>query len=585
MAGFDYGEISRGIFGGLQAGQRFRANRQQEKLNDQTLESNEYDLERRRADRRTRDPENETAYGPLDPSTVTDYEGLGDPFAIRLFDFFKKRRQQKRAAQGIPVAPEDVGPSRLYSGPTATTVEPPVLTEPGAPMYADGGAIKDLSPEEIARLKKTLGETVEADAAGDPKARRNAEIDQLSAQLAASRAAPGQAYLDRTDAAAKREPKSDFQRFEGAAINSVVGPEVRARNRASNQQFWGEAKETAGRAMNALGIGGGDEAVAAAAPAPRQAIPVAAPAAPAAAPAAASPARRQAVPTAAPAPAAQGQDTVDFSDVDPKEVPNMQMDDWKKYRLKLMDNARLSGRPEEVAKVNDMVTSMQQKGFINYGQQGLALQQAGNVKGAMAAYRAAFQYFPNGNDVEFGMMRNKQTNRLQIIGFGRDEKTGKVVPGSELVMDPERVSTMIENFRNPNAFRAWTKDWRDEQFKERTYQEVTKPVAQAQVTASANNTEANILRAENAGLRASQQGAGGGYKQSDMRGDASLFRNVPQVQELSLTDPAAAQQLAAVMGQVKVRFPGRTPDEIAAVVLRAQQDGTLAEKLQKMGIQ
>jgi len=229
----------------------------------------------------------------------------------------------------------------------------------------------------------------------------------------------------------------------------------------------------------------------------------------------------------------------------------------------------------------DSVTAMQQKGFLNYGMQGLALQQAGNIRGAMAAYRAAFQYFPNGNDVEFGTLRDKRTGRLHIIGFAKDEKTGKIVPGSELVMDPERVSVILENFKNPQAFRLWTKDWRDFQQDKRKYDEVTKLLAQAQADALANNSEANVLRAESAALRAR---GSGGYDAADMRGDATAFRNAPGLSELMLTEPDTAQFLLGVMGRIKARYPQLTPDDIATATLNAAKNGTLDEWLGRMGI-
>lgn len=279
-------------------------------------------------------------------------------------------------------------------------------------------------------------------------------------------------------------------------------------------------------------------------------------------------------------------DVVDFSgiDIDAREVPDMKTDDWKKYRAEMIAAAQKSGNPQAVAQVNDMVTEMQMKGFLSYGQQGLALQQAGNMRGAMAAYRAAFQYFPNGNDVEFGTSKSKRTGREQIIGFGKDEKTGKVVPGSELIMDPERVGVLLENFKNPQAFRMWTKDWRDFQQDQRKYEEVTKPLAQAQADALANNSEARMLAAENQALRIGMGQRGGGYKQSDMRGDAGLFRDAPQIQQLALEDPAAAQQLVGIMGRIKARYPQLTPDDIVTATMNAQANGTLDQWLQRMGV-
>lgn len=273
---------------------------------------------------------------------------------------------------------------------------------------------------------------------------------------------------------------------------------------------------------------------------------------------------------------------VDFGsiDADAKDVPNMQTDDWKRYRAQMIAAAQKSGNPAAVGQVNDMVTQMQQKGFLNYGQQGLALQQAGNVRGAMAAYRAAFQYFPNGNDVEFGTSKNKRTGHTQIVGFGRDEKTGKIVPGSELVMDPERVATMLENFQKPEAFRMWTKDWRDFQQRQRAYEEVTKPLAQAQADALANTSEAKILAAENAALRAG--GAGTAAGGANMRNAERTFRE--RLGMMGLQDEQQADYLASIMSQVKAMNMNVPDNTIMQVIMQAQRDGTLEQRLQKMGI-
>jgi hypothetical protein len=288
----------------------------------------------------------------------------------------------------------------------------------------------------------------------------------------------------------------------------------------------------------------------------------------------------RAKPAARPAISARPQ-LVDFSnlDIDPKDVPDMKTDDWKQYRAQLMDAARLSGDPSRVENANKMVTQMQQEGFLNYAQQGLALQQAGNVKGAMAAYRAAYQYFPNGHDVEFGVFHDPKTQRSAIVGFGKDEKTGKIVPGSQLVMDPERVAALIDNFKNPAAFTAWTKDWRDFNQRERQYQEVTKPLAKAQAHALENRSEADILRAENAQLKAGQTPGAG----AAMRNAEHVFRQ--RVEMLGIQDEAQADYLASVMSQIKAANPSMPDNSIVQAIMQAQRDGSLKQRLQQLGIQ
>jgi hypothetical protein len=205
----------------------------------------------------------------------------------------------------------------------------------------------------------------------------------------------------------------------------------------------------------------------------------------------------------------------------------------------------------------------------------------------MAAYRAAFQYFPNGNDVEFGTHRDRQSGQMQIVGFGKDEKSGKVLPGTEMVMDPERVSTIIENFKNPDAFRMWTKDWRDFQQKEREYQETKKPLAQAQASALTTNAAANAAQSYAAAnldnAKAASEGGPAAYKQADMRGDAGIFNN--RVQDLALSKPQDARYLLSVMGQIKKARPDLPPDVIANGIRASYEDGTLKDKLAQLGIQ
>jgi hypothetical protein len=279
-------------------------------------------------------------------------------------------------------------------------------------------------------------------------------------------------------------------------------------------------------------------------------------------------------------PSPAGSDTVDFGavEMDPKDVPDMKTDEWRDYRKMVIRDATRRGQP--IDQVNERITAMQQKNFLNYGQQGLALQQAGNTRGAMAAYRAAFQYFPNGNDVEFGTSKNKRTGREQIVGFGKDEKTGKVVPGTELIMDPERVATLLENFTRPEAFRMWTKDWRDFKQNQKRYEEVTKPLAQAQADSLANNSEARILAAENAALRA--RGAGGAGGAANMRNAERVFRE--RLGMMGLQDEAQADYLASIMSQIKISNPTIPDNTIVQVIMQAQRDGSLQQRLQQMGI-
>lgn len=263
------------------------------------------------------------------------------------------------------------------------------------------------------------------------------------------------------------------------------------------------------------------------------------------------------------APAAKPENILDFAelDIDPKEVPNMQTDDWRKYRSMIIRDAARRGQP--IDQVNERITQMQMKGFASYGLQGIALQKAGNVRGAMAAYRAAFQYFPNGYDVEFGTMPNKQTGQQQIVGFALDEKTGKLVPGSEVVMDPGNVSAIIANMQKPGAWNSWVKDNRDFQQTLREYEEVKKPLAEAQGSAALTNARANLMQGQ--GQLARAQGLGG-LKQSDVRAAQEMFAE--QIMMQGVTDQQQALELADIAIQLKQRHPETPETTIVRMVLQ-----------------
>ncbi|MFO7306689.1 MAG: hypothetical protein C0P74_014355, partial [Gammaproteobacteria bacterium] len=59
----------------------------------------------------------------------------------------------------------------------------------------------------------------------------------------------------------------------------------------------------------------------------------------------------------------------------------------------------------------------------------------------------------------------------------------------------------------------------------------------------------------------------------------------PGISELMLTEPDKAQYLLSVMGQIKAANPNVPPDTIATVVMQSYADGTLEQRLQRMGIQ
>lgn len=276
---------------------------------------------------------------------------------------------------------------------------------------------------------------------------------------------------------------------------------------------------------------------------------------------------RAAAPAAAPAQPQLG-DAIDMSQVelDASELPDIKMSDWKRYRAQALRTARLRGLPqgEALEQADRMVTTMQIRGFSNYAAQAQALLQAGNIKGATRSLRAAYQYFPDGNDVKIGMHKGK------LVAVGIDESTGQPFEGGTRVITPEFLAGAIQNFQNPQNFLSWTQDWRNEAFKNKQYNEVTKPLAEAQGQALRTNAEANVARSEAAQLRATMSGAmGGGLKPSDMRGSEAAYRE--RLSLIGVTDEAQADELAAIMSQIKARNPQVPDNMIMDFVMKASQ--------------
>ncbi len=261
-------------------------------------------------------------------------------------------------------------------------------------------------------------------------------------------------------------------------------------------------------------------------------------------------------------------DAIDLGNVDfdETEIPDLKVEDWKRYRAQALRTARLKGLPQAQAleETDRLVTTMQIRGFSNYASQAAALMQAGNMKGAVRSLRAAYQYFPDGNDVKLGVHNGK------IIGVGIDEATQKPFEGGTRVITPEFLAGAIQNFQNPQNFLAWTKDWRDEQFKRQRYNEMEKPLAEAQGQALRTNAEANVARAEAAELRAQLSGrnGAGGLKPSDMRGSEQVYRQ--RLELMGYTDAATADQLAAVMSQIKQANPNVPDNMIVDFVMKAK---------------
>ena len=131
------------------------------------------------------------------------------------------------------------------------------------------------------------------------------------------------------------------------------------------------------------------------------------------------------------------------------DIPHQSVKDWEDYRYEQVDAMLRQGIDSQTA--NDRVTAVQHRGFIQYGTHAMQLLANGQLEAAAMALRTAYQYFPNGADVSFGIQNN------QLVSMGRDENTGEPI-GSPMIITADRLSAQLENFSKPGAFSVWTKD-------------------------------------------------------------------------------------------------------------------------------
>ena len=225
---------------------------------------------------------------------------------------------------------------------------------------------------------------------------------------------------------------------------------------------------------------------------------------------------------------------IDFSqvDFDAADIPSMPVRDWVDYRAREVRNLMAQGMNAQEAHAS--VTQLQQQGFVDYAQQSLMHLQRGDSRAAAAALRAAYQYFPNGSDVRLGASQG-QDGQPVIVGMGFDEETGEP-KGNPMLINPERLSVMIENFSNPDAFRTWTKDWRDEQFQRQKYEEVEKPEAESNALYRERMGQAALAGAEADLVRAAN--AGGDENSTTLQQARQVFQD--RLEMTGLTEPALA---------------------------------------------
>ena len=228
---------------------------------------------------------------------------------------------------------------------------------------------------------------------------------------------------------------------------------------------------------------------------------------------------------------------VSASGVRPEDVPPAPTEDWAKYRRNAAQAAAMRGESPQAKQ--DEITKMQINGFTANSQQAAFLLKQGDARGAALAMRMAYNYFPNGSDVRFGIADGK--NGPVLVGMGVDEKTGEPVgDGTPMLLTPDTMMMYADAAQDPNKWLAWTKDWHEMAQKDRQYSEIDKPQAQAELDLTAARTDANYASAERDRAITRSGGSGaGGPKQADARaslkaGAERLFGNVEQDDQIAM---------------------------------------------------
>lgn len=262
-------------------------------------------------------------------------------------------------------------------------------------------------------------------------------------------------------------------------------------------------------------------------------------------------------------------------DAMPDDMPAMGTRDWIAYREEMVPALMMQGM--SASEAHQEVSAMQHQGFVRYGQQAAMMLGAGNVQGAARALKAAYQYFPNGADVKFGFQGDN------LVAYATDEETGET-SGTPQVITPEYLGSMMTNFQSPERFLAWTKDWRDEAFTRREYEEVTRPNAQNLMDYRNRSLDIAGQNAASNWLEAMTDMGGGGMTDSSLRAGDEAFRE--RVEMLGLEDEAAADELARVMSAIRRQIPVQriTDNEIINDVMGAYAAGNLDEIKARLGI-
>ena len=262
---------------------------------------------------------------------------------------------------------------------------------------------------------------------------------------------------------------------------------------------------------------------------------------------------QQAVPTT------EGQDEreIDFTtearEVMPEDLPAHSSKDWEDERKYWAAYAITQGQDPFAAM--EKVDAQQTNGFARYSMQATALIDAGDLEGATRALYAAYQYFPNGKDVKFGVQTGKDGNRV-IVAMGKEEESGKS-SGPPQILDQNSISRMVENMKKPGALRAWTTDW---QATEQKLWEQGFERDKLKETGRHNRAMEGAYEARTAAV-----GAGGGMKQSDY--DRAFKEFIEDRSLQNLAEPEMAKDLADMMARLYQKTGGgRSGDAYPSII-------------------
>jgi hypothetical protein len=148
--------------------------------------------------------------------------------------------------------------------------------------------------------------------------------------------------------------------------------------------------------------------------------------------------------------------------VRPTDLPSMNTQDWSDFRRQSFVGMLQQGKsPREAYEEMDMeVIDTQMRGFTHELGKAFQYLQTGQGNAAQLAVTMAYQYFPNGANVEFATHQDPKTGQTVLVARGVNEETGEP-SGTPQIITADRINQMIEQVGDPSSWRTWTKDGRD----------------------------------------------------------------------------------------------------------------------------